>query len=292
MLGRKSQETAKIFFGGTAGREAVRDEVYERIPEKARRVSSDAVAVVAAVGAYRHADVPAVDYALNDAALMKEYLLKVLGYREGNIIVLENPTKGDFERVFGTVNDAKGQLHASIKSGKSNVFVYYTGHGAPEAQTRDAYIVPSDCHPNFVRLGGYSLDLLCDNLARLPAASVTLVTDACYSGGFHLGTLVTKGSPLAITPARTLHDGRLSILTSSSDDEISSWYPEKQHGLFTYYFAMALSGMADADADGNITLGEIKDYLDENVSYHARKLFNRSQTPVLYGDRNRILIYR
>lgn len=293
-VGRKSSEMSEIFFAGRADAQAAglsaRDEVYERVPA-ARRANPDAVAVVAAVKTYRHPDVPCVEYALNDAALIKEYLVKAMGYREGNVIVLENPTKGDFERVFGTRDNPFGQLHTFVKPEKSDVFVYYSGHGAPDTETREAYIVPSDCHPNYVRLGGYSFDMLCDNLSRLPAASVTLVTDACFSGGFHSGNLITKGSPISLVPRRS-HDGggRLWILASSAEDEIASWYPEKKHGLFTYYFAMALCGRADRNSDGNLTFGEIKDYLDENVSYLARKLFNRAQTPVLYGDKSRVFI--
>ena len=54
--------------------------------------------------------------------------------------------------------------------------------------------------------------------------------------------------------------------------------------LFTYYFLKALQGDADSNADKNLTLSEIKDYVDENVPYMARRLNNRVQTPQLITD--------
>ena len=250
----------------------------------------DTVAVVIGVRNYKNKDVPQVEYALNDAHLVKEYLIKLLGYREGNIIYLENPTKGDFERVFGSEKSHKGELFNYVRADKSDVFVYYVGHGAPDLETKDAYFVPADCHPNYVKLNGYSLDLFYENMSKIPAKNTTVVIDACFSGGSEKGMLIAKASPLAVVPTKGNVSEKITRYTSSSGDEISSWYPEKQHGLFTYFFLKALQGDADKNKDKELTFGEIKSYLDDNVPYQARRMYGRTQTPTFIGNESKIMV--
>ena len=241
----------------------------------------DAVAVVIGIKDYKSAEVPAVENALNDAAVMKKYLVQAFGYREENIIYLENPTKGDFERVFGTEKSFKGQLFNYIKPEKSDIFVYYSGHGAPDTETKTSYFVPSDAHPHYVRLSGYPLSLFYSNLEKLPARSRTVVLDACFSGGSQAGTLLSKASPLVLTPTDTAAPKGINLFASSSGDEISSWYPEKKHSMYTYFFLKAIGKQG---GPGGASFGAVQKYIDENVPYLARRLYNRSQTPQFTGD--------
>ena len=253
-------------------------------------VSQDAVGVVIGVKNYKHKDVPEVEYALRDVSLVKEYFVNVIGIPKENIIYLENPTQGDFMRVFGTKDDYKGQLYHYVKPNKSDIFIYYTGHGAPDIETKSAYFVPSDCHPNYVKLNGYSLDLFYENLSKIPARSITVVIDACFSGASERGMLIAKASPLIVTPVTGKFIENMNIFTSASGDEISSWYPEKRHSLFTYFFLRALQGEADKDKNKSLSFGEIEDYVKENVSFLARKMYGRKQTPKFIGDRNKIIV--
>jgi len=253
-------------------------------------VSQDAVGVVIGVKNYKHKDVPEVEYALRDVSLVKEYFVNVIGIPKENIIYLENPTQGDFMRVFGTKDDYKGQLYHYVKPNKSDIFIYYTGHGAPDIETKSAYFVPSDCHPNYVKLNGYSLDLFYENLSKIPARSITVVIDACFSGASERGMLIAKASPLIVTPVTGKFIENMNIFTSASGDEISSWYPEKRHSLFTYFFLRALQGEADKDKNKSLSFEEIEDYVKENVSFLARKMYGRKQTPKFIGDRNKIIV--
>ena len=63
-----------------------------------------------------------------------------------------------------------------------------------------------------------------------------------------------------------------------------------KHSLFTYYFLKALQGKGDLDKDNKLTIGEIKNYINENVPYMARRLNSREQTPQVIGDENKVLI--
>ena len=72
--------------------------------------------------------------------------------------------------------------------------------------------------------------------------------------------------------------------------QVSSWYPEKKHSLFTYYFLKALQGDADKDDNKKLTIREIREYIDDNVTYLARRLNNREQTPEVSGDINTVFV--
>ena len=72
--------------------------------------------------------------------------------------------------------------------------------------------------------------------------------------------------------------------------EISSAWPEKKHGLFSYYLMKGMRGDADANKDKQITVGELGDYVKENVSEMAGML-DREQTPGLQTmNREKVLI--
>jgi tetratricopeptide (TPR) repeat protein len=292
---KKYLEMAKAEMGGRpgGGAEAVA-EVIETPPElqklkKARQENTSAIAVVIGNRDYKNRDIPPVDYAIRDASLMKEALTTSLGYREGNIIYETNATKGTLESIFGTAGNPRGRLSDLVAPQKSDIFVYYSGHGAPNLENRRGYLLPADGDPNVIDISGYPLDVLYRNLASLKARSVTVVTDACFSGA----PLFKKASPVGIVVENPLIAMKNAyIINSSSGTELSSWYPEKGHGLFTYYFLLGLTGPADKNGDGKITLGEMHDYLDDQVPYMSRKLHSgRKQTPTFtVQDSSKVLV--
>ena len=101
----------------------------------AAATNKDAVAVIIGNKDYT-GTVPDVDFAHNDARAMKRFVIDVLGFREGNIIDLRDATKGRLDAVFGTSDNVEGQLHDWVKQGKSDVVVFYSGHGVPGLKDR------------------------------------------------------------------------------------------------------------------------------------------------------------
>jgi len=251
------------------------------------------IAVIIGNREYKSRDVPRVDFAISDARIVKEYVVKALGYREGNIIYLENATQAQLRATFGIESDYKGKLFSYLRPDKSDVFIYYSGHGAPDIKTKTGYFVPVDCDPSTVRFNGYSLKTFYDNLAKLPAKSITVVMDACFSGGSEKGMILKSASPVFIQVKNPLVTRENAcVFTSSTGEEISSWYPAKKHGLFTYYFIKGLQGEADINNDGRITADELKGFLSEEVSYMARRLHMREQNPQFMGNRHAVVGYR
>ena len=97
--------------------------------------------------------------------------------------------------------------------------------------------------------------------------------------------LVKNISPAMLksaSPVRKLANG--VIFSSTGKDQVSHWYPEKQHSLFTYFFMKGLKGEADENGNKAITVAEMEKYLKDKVPYRARKQDGREQTPVVVGD--------
>ncbi len=256
-----------------------------------KNVNSDAIAVIIGNRDYKRKDIPSVDFAIDDALTMKQYLIKTFGYREENILYYPNAAQSDFISVFGTRENHRGKLFNYVKAGKSDVFIYYSGHGAPDPESRQGYFVPVDCDPSTVALNGYSLNTFYENLSKINYKSLTIVIDACFSGSSERGMLLKNISPVFISVENPIRMKENSvILTSSTGDQVSSWYRDKKHSLFTYYFLKAIKGEADQNRDKQITVKEIKEYINENVPYMARRLHNREQTPQIIGNENKVIV--
>lgn len=267
------------------------DDLKENIP-KTDTENNDGIAVIIGNRDYIRKDIPPVNFALRDASLVKEYLKSAFGYKEQNIIYRENITQAEFNSIFGTSNNYKGILNNYVKDGVSDVFIYYSGHGAPDPGNKQGYFVPVDCDPSLVSLNGYSLNTFYANLSKINYKSLTVVIDACFSGSSDNGTLLKNISPIFISIENPVVSHNNTIIFTSADrDQVSSWYTEKKHSLFTYFFLKGLKGEANLNNDDKLTVSELEKYILENVPYLARRLNNREQTPQFFGDTmNKVLL--
>ncbi len=247
---------------------AIRSDVDE-LPVMQAKPNKNAYAIVIGVEKYRQ-NLPKADYADNDARIMAEYLAKVMGYPEENIVTLINDhaAKSDMEKYF------EKWLSNNVEK-EGTVFVYYSGHGAPNPNTGDAYLVPYDGDPSFIEQTGYSLKRLYHNLNKLPAKEIIVVLDSCFSGAGGRSVLAKGARPLVINmDKQVFHSDRIAILSASSGGQISSTHEEKGHGLFTYFFLKGIT-------EGNSELGTLYNYLKQQVERIARKTYNNEQTPGL-----------
>jgi uncharacterized caspase-like protein len=205
----------------------------------------------------------------------------------------KDASKGTFEQLFGTRQRARGKLADLVaQDGNSRVFIYYTGHGAPDLDSGDSFILPVDADPDYIAATGYSLALFYENLKQIKARQMIVVIDACFSGRTPAGLLFANSSPAMLkvreTPAN-LKSGL--VLTSSRSSEISSWYPAKKHSMFTYFFLKGIQGAADSNQNRIITASELDTWLNSKVPYWARRIAGRSQNPLMEGDKEIPLVH-
>nr|HPN39458.1 hypothetical protein [Melioribacteraceae bacterium] len=74
------------------------DDLLTNIP-KATTIKNNAVAVI--IGNKDYVSAPNVDFAVNDARAIKEYVINAFGYKPENIIYVENAKQSDFYSIFG-----------------------------------------------------------------------------------------------------------------------------------------------------------------------------------------------
>jgi hypothetical protein len=248
------------------------------------------VAVVIGNRNYAATGSPDVAFANRDGQIMKEYLIQTMGYDPKNILYAEDATLSKFNEFFGSDRDHKGKLFRFVKADVSKVFVYYVGHGAPDLESQEAYFVPVDANPQDLKSNGYRLQTFYDNLAKIPAKKMTVVLDACFSGNSESGMLFKDISPTLVKVKKEFRGPKNAvIITSAAVDQVSTWYREKRHSLFTYFFLKGLQGDADMNKDGKITVGEMDSYLKEQVPYMARRLTGNEQNPVVTGDASDVI---
>jgi len=251
------------------------------VPE-GNQVNENAIAVVIGNRNYRKPGLPRVEYAHNDARTMKQYLIKTMGFDEGNIFYFEDATTANFTELFGNKENHKGRVFNHIKPNLSDLFIYYSGHGAPDIKSRNSFFVPVDADPNYIALSGYSLDLFYKNMAKNAARNIVVVLDTCFSGNSDGGYLLGNISPAMVNLNKVKPQLKNSVIFSSTRvDQVSVWFHDKKHSLFTYYFLKGLTGAADKNNDLLITSSELGNYVKESVPYQARRLNGFEQDPTL-----------
>jgi len=279
---------AGIGTGGSQTRAdfSLKIDVETRIPA-GKRKNLHAIALLMGNQRYRSmgTGMPDVKYAERDLALMARYLEKTMGYDPSNILKYTNITSGDFRTLLGTERNPRGKLHNFIRPGKSDVFIYYVGHGSPGPDGSAAYLVPVDATADYIENNGYGLDLFYRIVEQLPARRTIVVLDTCFSGDSATGSLFKNISPAMLkiaTPVRQLSN--TALFCAADKDQVATWYPAKRHSLFSYFFFKGLQGAADLNRDKIIRLKELQSYLSEEVRYQAARESGRIQTPLVLGD--------
>jgi hypothetical protein len=250
----------------------------DELPAVKARTSRRSYAIVIGIENYRQ-KLPKADFATQDARLVSEYLMKTMGYPEENVIILTNDRASyvDLAKYF------EKWLPNNVEAG-GTVFVYYSGHGAPNPKTGDAYLVPYDGDPSFIDETGYSLKRMYAALVKLPAKEVTVALDSCFSGAGGRSVIAKGSRPLVMNLQQPIASSKnMTILTASSGEQISSTYQDKGHGLFTYFLLKGIKNEDVVKQDGTLDISSLYDYLKPQVTSIARKKYNNEQTPQLMG---------
>jgi hypothetical protein len=238
-------------------------------------VNPDAYAVVIGIERYRQHGIPAVDYATRDAQIVSDYLTKAMGFDSKNVILLQNEgaAKTDLDKYLGTW--LKNRVTPS-----SRVFIFYAGHGAPNPASGESFLIPYDGDPAYTKETAYPLGDLYATLAQLPTKDVTVAVDACFSGQGKRSIIAAGARPLVSVKAGPPPGENTVVLAATGGSQISTFYPDGQHGLMTFFLLKGLKGAADADHNGKITTAKLFAYMRPEIEREARKQ-NVEQAPTL-----------
>ena len=248
--------------------------------------NKNAVALIIGIEKYENA--PDAKYANIDAKYFAEYAKNIFGIKENNIKLLV-----DEDANLSNTNSAIFKwLPSKIKENKTDLIVFYSGHGLSSQDGKERYILPSNADPDLLSKTALLRKEFFDQIISLNPNSVNIFFDTCYSGvSRDEETLLASARPIRVVADdnESKIPKNFNLFTASKSDQISSGLENAKHGIFSYYLMKGLEGNADINKDNSITNGELIAYLNENVPEKALDL-GRQQNPLLKGDANKVLI--
>jgi len=235
------------------------------------KINDKTFAVIIANENYQN-DAP-VDYALNDGTIFREYCEKTVGIPSQNIRMVKDATYNNIRTNISWVKDV-----AQAYKGEAKIIFYYAGHGAPDEAGKNAYLLPVDGDGRIPSYTGYSLDELYSSLASCQTASTLVLMDACFSGARRDGNMLTDARGVTIAPRAADPLGKIVVISAAAGDQVAYKYDSQKHGMFTYFLLKGLQ-----ESRGNISLGELSDYLIDNVEKRSIVINSRIQTPTVHA---------
>ena len=242
-----------------------------------QKLSRHRAALIIGVENYE-ASAPA-QFASRDAQVFADYAREKLGIHAVNIKVLTD--SGASEREILTA--LKVWLPTAVKPEKTDLYVFFAGHGMPTADGSSAYLVPYDGDVRLLEDTAISLKRFFDEIGDARPRSATFFFDNCYSGATRSKQLLFAARPLAIKVEETLLPDNYLVFAAGETDQIAGVEPEVKHGRFSYFVFKGLEGEADTNADGKISAGELYKYVRESVVRFSAG----AQTPTMLGNADR-----
>lgn len=250
----------------TTKKEIITSDVDQNIPQSNKK-SEDTYALIIANEEYQFVD--DVNFAAHDGEVFKEYCIKTLGIPERQIRYCANAS-------YGVISGGVDWLKYALNNFEGcKAIVYYCGHGIPDEKTGDAYIIPVDGKGTNTTTC-YSLNSLYTALANTKASNITYFMDACFTGANKEGSMLVAARGVAREAKKEVLEGKSVVFSASSGDETAMTYPEKGHGLFTYFLLKKLQ-----ETQGNVSYSELANYINKNVKKEAFLINEKPQTPVV-----------
>jgi hypothetical protein len=252
-------------------------------PTSGRQVvqNDNALALIVGISDYERTDAPAI-YADKDAEYFHDYASLKLGIPDSNITTMVND-KAEQGDVILAVKDWMRRLS---KPGKTDVYVFFAGHGLASDDGEQMYLLPFDGRPRLLDKTAILREELFNDIASANPRSVTVFLDTCYSGTTRGTDMLIASRPIALKALKQSLPDNFTVLTAAAGDQTAKPLEEAKHGMFSYFLMKGMEGDADTNQDNQITAGELHAYVQENVVQQS----SGSQTPELQGDAERVLV--
>ncbi|MDC1408822.1 caspase family protein [Candidatus Puniceispirillum sp.] len=276
-----STKTVSLKRGQIQQASGPRFDVLDPTAGKKVKRNSNALALIVGISDYERTDAPAV-YADKDAQYFHDYASLKLGIPDSNIKTMVN-AKAEQGDVILAVKD---WMRRSSKPGKTDVYVFFAGHGLASDDGEQMYLLPYDGRPRLLDDTAILRDRLFSDIASANPRSVTVFLDTCYSGTTRGTDMLIASRPIAIKALEQSIPDNFTVMTAARGDQTAKPLEEAKHGMFSYFLMKGMEGEADQNQDNKITAGELHQYVQSNVVQQS----SGSQTPELQGDENRVLV--
>jgi hypothetical protein len=244
-------------------------------------INNDALALVIGVSEYKETNAKAI-YADSDAKVFQDYAIEKLGVPRSRVKTLVNDGADEKDMLLAT----KRWLARAAKQGKTDVYIFFAGHGLASDDGSKMYLLPYDGAPELLDDTAILRDRLFSDVAAANPRSVTVFLDTCYSGTTRGTDMLIASRPIAIRALEQSIPDNFTVMTAAAGDQTAKPLEEAKHGMFSYFLMKGMEGEADANNDNEITAGELHSYVQTNVIQQS----SGSQTPELQGDADRVLV--
>ena len=238
----------------------------------ASQINNNTYAIV--IGNEKYKYVCGVDYAENDSKSFARYCELVLGIPKDHIRLLQNATLSEIKEQI-TFLDTK----AKMNPGELNFIFYYAGHGIPNLDKGNAYLLPTDASGTDFE-SCYELEKLYTQLGAMNIKKATVFLDACFSGMSANG-MIFKGRYIEIEPKETEQKGNTVVFCAAGGKQAALPYDEQHHGYFTYFLLKNLK-----ESSGKITYKELSRKLEIEVANKVYDQKNKQQNPQVKASPN------
>ncbi len=242
-------------------------------PPRTGRAAPNDAAVVVGIETYAFG-LPPAPYAVRDARVFADFLRDTVGVPRQRVKELT----GDFAISDAIVDEVRDK--AKLVGPGGTLWIYFSGHGAP-APDGDAFLYGAAVNPDgrYVEKQAVRRSALQQLAGTVPSgARAVIVLDACFSGKGRDGAAL--GNTRFAAPSSLLAAPKVAVWSAAQGSEYAGPLEPARHGLFTYFAVGALSGWADANADGAVDLREAERYVRDGMAA-ALERAGRAQAPEL-----------
>lgn len=215
-------------------------------------------------------------YAHRDGRLIATYLENALGFQENQIFNLRDITSNDL--LDSSLSEIEEEATDS-----STVFIYLNGYSLIEQEGdtyQFSYLTAAESDESDWSQS-VNLNELFKRIAAIPADKKIVVADLDFQNDEEID--FGNDDPLEdLADIITDEQNQSGVLFASkvgqeSELYLDRSYEDKKHHIFTYYFARAIQ-------QRNVSMATINQYLQRNVTYTSRKIYDQSQDPQFYGN--------
>jgi hypothetical protein len=242
-----------------------------------QKPSRDRAALI--IGLEKYAEAPPADYASRDAQMFADYAREKLGISPENVMVL---TDTEATR-SGLLKALKVWLPQAVQPDKTDLYVFYAGHGMASDDGESAYIVPYGANTFLLEDTAISRERFYEEIGAAKPRSATFFFDNCYAGTTRSEERLLAQRPLTIKVQESPVPDNYLVFTAGESNQTAGVLDEVKHGRFSYFVFKGLEGEADANQDGKISAGELHKYVRESVGRFSAG----AQTPTMLGDAGR-----
>ncbi|WP_447977727.1 hypothetical protein [Candidatus Nitrospira bockiana] len=230
-----------------------------------------AIGVAVGIGAYRDARLPSYRYAGHDAQVVADYLDRLLGVPQEKLRLLidDHALIDDLVEVFEEWLPHQAEV-------EGEVFVFISGMMQVDETTAEVLLLPYDTGPRSLRRR-YPIRRIRHAIANLPVRRAVLLLDL---RPLPTGADATKSLVPVWDSGGRFSGGKMVQIQATTGTQEAISYDDANHGLFTYFLLKGLGGAADHDRDRVVAIGELCDYVRENVRRAAQERWQRLQEPV------------